>query len=474
MLFDVAQYADTSENEMMLIAAGATLLARNGQVIRAIEVVERNLNAAIHEWDGAAVYAHAARIEHTVHGVDAAREVIRRAVAHARRAHVHERLEDAALDDLLTALEGSGGDDLVQAALALVREESPIVALRWGIRRQIADGDLDGAWQSFQSMGSIGRDSALVCDLLQKAGKARRMDIVRGLTEMQAVVGLRHHAVKALLEAGAYDLAAVLTTTLTDPFERSEAASFMARAAGEANRTDSFDRWAADLISLCRESQLVSFQSTWALAEGALALMGAEQAMLWAERSLPEEKRESFLLHLIRRLIDSEQVEGAKALAARFGSDTARGYVKEDITQWTKRQRDRVTQKNFEAELAAGRIDVAVTTLMTFENAWFAVEASVMLAKAAVGENILVALCAGLDALTGRYVDEVFKGLGKEHFRYQAAQQLGEAACSLLDETGRIRFADAAFARAATLDDLPRGATLVIAAAEANIRVSAA
>lgn len=467
LLFDVAQHARSDEDESMLHAEGATLLARGGEMARALKVAGGMSGVVRHEWDAAAVYAHAARVEGEAHGDAAALRVLEAAVEQAGRVAVVERTGEAALDDLRDAVRSIAGPDLAGVLTGLVRDSKPATAQGWTFYDLLNAGELDAAWAMLQEMP--GDRAVQASDLCRRAAEAGRGDLVRAIASSSLIDRMGHAAVAGLLAVGAPDEAAALTGSLENSFDRLEALVALARAAAVAGQPEVFERWASEAITLLNESSGGAFQSLAALADGATALMGPHDAMAWARQRLPARDLTTFASAMARRLINEDRLDEARAIVAGLDQPQAARDLEGDIARHGRRTADRAALVRIEAHLAAREADAALAEIGALHNAWFAVDRSIALATSVEGDAVSVALQAGLDALPGHYEDEVFAGLAKEHFRYDAARLLGQAARQLLEPAERAAFADAAFARACELTDLPRAATLVIAAGEANL-----
>ncbi|MSP76307.1 MAG: tetratricopeptide repeat protein [Rhodospirillaceae bacterium] len=467
LLFDVAQHALSDEDQSMLCAEGAILLARGGEVARALKVTGGLSGVVRHEWEAAAVYAHAARVESEAHGAAAALRVLETAMSQAGCVAVIERPGDAALDDLYAAVCSIAGSDLVGAFIGLVRESKPAVVQAWTFQAHLDAGELDAAWALLQAMSAD--RSVPAGDLCRRAAGKGRGDLVRAIAASPLIGAMGHVAVAGLLAVGAPDEAAVLAGSLGNLFDRLEAVVALARAAAVAGQPEAFEKWAGEAVVLLKGSSSGLFQSLAVLAEGAIALMGAKSAAVWARQRLPAGDLSTFAFATIRHLIEDERLDEARAIVTSLDSPQAVRNLEEDIARHGRRAADRAALARIEAHLAAHAPDAVLAEIATLHNAWFAVDRSIALAASAEGDAVPAALRAGLAALPGHYEDEVFAGLAKEHFRYDAARLLGQAARRLLGSAERASFADAAFERAVELVDLPRAATLVIAAGEANL-----
>lgn len=467
LLFGVAQHARSDEDESMLCAEGATLLARGGQVARALKAAGDMSGTARHEWEAAVVYAHAARVEGEAHGAAAALRVLETAVSQAAHVAVFERTGEGALDDLHAAVRSIAGPDLAVALAGLVREREPAVVQAWTFEAHLDAGELDAAWTLLQAMPAD--RSVPAGDLSRRAAEKGRGDLVRAIASSPLIGHMGHVAVAGLLAVGAPDEAAALAGSLGNSFDRLEAVVALARAAAVAGQSEDFERWTGEAITLLNKSSSGLFQSLAVLAEGAIALLGSREAMAWAGRRLPARDLATFASALARRLINDDHLDEARAVTASLDSPRAARDVEEDIARHGRRAADRAALTRIEACVAAHEVDAALQEIGVLHNAWFAVDRSIALATSVEGRAVYAALQAGLAALPGHYEDEVFAGLAKEHFRYDAARLLGQAARRLLAPADRMSFADRAFERAAELADLPRAATLVIAGGEANL-----
>jgi hypothetical protein len=467
LLFDVAQHARSDEDESMLCVEGAVLLARGGEVPRALKVAGGLSDVVRHEWEAAAVYAHAARAESETHGAAAALRVLETAVAQAGRVAVVERAGDAALDDLHDAVRSIAGSDLAGAFIGLVRESKPVVVQAWNFQAHLDAGELDAAWALLQEMPAD--RSVHAGDLCRRAAGKGRGDLVRAIASSPLIGHMGHVAVAGLLAVGAPDEAAALTGSLGNSFDRLEAVVALARAAAVAGQPEAFERWAGEASALLYASSAGLYQSLAPLAEGASALMAPREAMAWAGRRLPARDLATFASALGRRLIDVDRVDEARAIVSDLAAPQANRDFEEDVARHGRHAADSAALARIAAHLDAHEADAAVGEIGRLHNAWFAVDRSIAVAMVVEGDAAYAALLAGLTALPGHYEDEGLAGLAKEHFRYDAARLLGQAARRLLGPAERVAFADLAFERAAELADLPRAATLVIAAGEANL-----
>ncbi|MDP1837070.1 MAG: hypothetical protein Q8N31_11380 [Reyranella sp.] len=467
LLFDVAQHARSDEDESMLRAEGATLLARGGQVARALKVAGGMSGVAHHEWEAAAVYAHAARVEGEARAAAAALAVLEAAVEQAGRVAVFERTGEAALDDLRDAVRSIAGSDLAGVLAGLVRDSKPATVQGWTFYDRLNTGELETAWAMLQEMP--GDRGVQASDLCRRAAEAGRGDLVRAVASSPLIGHMGHAAVAGLLAVGAPDEAAAMAGSLENSFDRLEAVVALARAAAVAGQPEGFERWASEAITLLSKSSGGAFQSLAALAEGATALMGPHDAMAWARQRLPARDLAAFASAMARRLIHDDHPDEARAIVAGLDLPQAARDLEADIARHGRRAADKAALARIEARIEAREVEVALQEIGRLHNAWFAVDCSIALATSVEGGAAYAALQAGLDALPGHYEDEALAGLAKEHFRYDAARLLGQAARRLLGPAARAAFADAAFERACELADLPRAATLVIAAGEANL-----
>ncbi|RAU23279.1 hypothetical protein CU669_03795 [Paramagnetospirillum kuznetsovii] len=346
---------------------------------------------------------------------------------------------DAALADLVDALALAGGRE----ALALAEPALPpslLPRLRDAmLAERVASGDLDGALALYEAGGGASLGPRILRDLATQAAKAGRSDEAVALARRLADTSLDGEAVEILLQvdAEAEAMAAVGALESGLPFidgvaltARHFAAkgdrAIFARRAGEAfTHMGAHPLDAADLAVPLRH-----------IAEGALDLMGKDQALVWAAGQLPDTLVGGFAQAMGRAL---EEKRGIGGDGAALEAGIALEHGKE--------------------LMALGRWDDAIAALVALTDPAVVVGACIHVAETAAAVGDLDAAARALKTAFGR-----LSGADA-----QCGRRLGEAVAGLLPSGWRGAFCDAALTKAAGMDDLMVAACHVVAAAHASI-----
>ncbi|OAN52182.1 hypothetical protein A6A04_00295 [Paramagnetospirillum marisnigri] len=426
-----AEHAESEADRRLLWAEAAILLVAVGHEDQALAIAEGALAEAGASQERARVHAEIAA-ERLRTGDDAFV-----AAAIARACDQAEAVGGSAMDDLVTALARSCG---AESPALRALPDSALPRLRQAmIAEKVARGDLAGAMVLFEAWkgpllaGDIRRDLARLAADEGHAEAAVRL--ARGLGDGPFALD----GVEILLRMGAEPDALAAIGALESGLAFIEGVARAARHFGLKGDRGAFVRRAGEAFTHLADRPLEPEQVAGPLAriaEGALELMGKDQALVWAAGQLPDSMLSAFAGAMGRALEEKRGI-GGDATAVAVG----------------------VALEQCRALTALGRWDDAIAALSPLDRPASLVGACVQVAEAACA--------AGHAEAAARALKAAFARLGGADAR--CGRGLGEAVAGLLPAEWRGAFADAALNRAAAMDDLRAATTHVVAAAHAAV-----
>lgn len=429
----VADQAESVADRYRLWAETAILLASVGHEDQSFTILATNLAGPEAGAERARVQAQLATERLKRGDTEAGRDAVAQACAQALETG------GTALAEILHALAQGGGSE----ALALAETAIPLSArprLRDAmIAERLRHGDLDRALALFEDWRGAALAVETIRDLGIQAAEAGRSDEAVALARRLADTALDQDAVGILLQVGAESEALAAVGALESGLPFITGVALAARYFGMKGERALFVRRAGEAFTHLGDHSMQTdavAKPLRHLAEGALELMGKDQALVWAAGLLPDHLVAGFASAMGRAL---EEKRGIGSEGAALDQSLA--------------------QEQSKSLAALGRWDDAVIALASMTNPAAMVDSCIHVAAAAKAGGNSEAAARALKVAFGR-----LSGADA-----QCGRRLGEAVAESLPAEWRGAFADAALSRAAAMDDLHAATSYVVAAAHASM-----
>lgn len=429
----VAEQAEAPAQRHRIWAETAILLAAVGHEDQALAIIEGALAAPEASAERARVQAQVAAERLKGGDEDAARQVIGQACAQA------EAAGGAALPDLIEALAAGCGRAALALAEPLIPESARPRLREMMIADRVARAELDAALALFDSWNGPALAAGTVAALARLAADEDHGAEALRLARLLADTPHDRDAVAVMLRAGAESEALAAIGGLDSGLPFIEGVALAARHHALKGDRAVFVRRATEAFTHLADHVLAAEAVALPLrriAEGALELMGKDQALVWAAGLLPDALVGGFAAAMGRALEDKRGLgQGGAGPESGVALEQGRSLA------------------------ALGRWDDAVTAVAGLAEAAAMIAACIQVAE--------LATAAGDPEAAARALKSAFVRLAEADA--QCGRRLGEAVAGLLPAHWRGAFADAALTKASGMDDLAAAASYVVAAAHAAI-----